>query len=494
MKVEFLMEVNGFSLREAGRYILKDISFRILPGECWAITGHSGSGKSTLLKSVFNYKMFSNNISFGNGAQPVLSLIAHQHRFKNFSGTSDFYYQQRFNSSESDITDTLLDDLLKIKNDRKYAHACLALLHIGHLAGAPMLKLSNGEHKRFQIARALFGNADWLLLDDPFTGLDKESVSSLNDILGSLVSKGVNCLVVCGREIPGFVSHVSTMNNGMLTGVHTRENFFQKKKPVVPAKINTQDFELPAPLVNFDFAVKMQDVGVAYNGRKILSEINWEVRKGEKWCISGPNGSGKSTLLSLITADNPQAFANEMYLFDRKRGSGETIWEIKSRIGFVSPELHQYFDKTVTCFKAVASGLFDTVGLFKKLNQQQCDEVHNFLEWFELTNISEKPLGSLSHGMQRWVLLARALIKNPPLIVLDEPCQGLDDAMCSQFVSFIENFCNKKERTLLYVTHVPEEIPACIGKVIKLEGGKIIEISNYDEKKYNSHSGRRDRA
>lgn len=494
MKAECEFEVNGFSLKEADRYILKDVSFSILQGECWAVTGHSGSGKSALLKSIMNYKMLSNSMRFGNNYLPVLKLISHQHRFQNRSGMSDFYYQQRFNSTESDDADTLLEDLLKVKNDKKFALASLDLLRIKDLANTPMIKLSNGEHKRFQIAKALYENADWLLLDDPFTGLDAEARNLLNEILASLIRDEMKCLIVCGREIPEFITHVATLKNGMLTGVHTRKNFLQKRKPASSGKLHLEDVEFPVPEAEFEFAVRMHNVSVMYHGRTILSEINWSVRNGEKWCITGPNGSGKSTLLSLITADNPQAFANDIYLFDRKKGSGETIWEIKKRIGFVSPELHQYFDRTMSCFKVVASGLFDTVGLFKKMNQEQMDKVNHFLGLFELKRISEKPLGALSQGMQRWVLLARALIKNPPLIILDEPCQGLDDDMCMQFIAFIEKYCNTTGRTLLYVTHVAEEIPACIGKMIKLKEGKIIEISNYHEKKHNSHSGRRDRA
>ncbi len=494
MKADYLLEVNGFSLREAGKYILKDVSFSILPEECWAITGSSGSGKSTLVRSIMNHRMFTNHIQFGNGKPRNIRLIRHQHRFQNFSGSSDFYYQQRFNSTESEDADTLINDLLKVKNDEAFAQVCLRMLQIEHLADSPMIWLSNGEHKRYQIAKALFEKADWLLLDEPYTGLDIQARGMLNEILAALMLDDIHILLVSGREIPEFVTHVATLENGILTGVYKRKNYLLKIQSSASDEKPGVNVDFPASeKAGFQYAVRMKDVNVQYESRKVLSGINWEVKSGEKWCISGPNGSGKSTLLSLINADNPQAFANDIHLFDRKRGTGETIWDIKKKIGYISPELHQYFDKTVTCFKAVASGLFDTIGLFKKLRDDHVATVNHFLELFQMNDAADKPLSAFSHGMQRWILLARALVKNPPLIILDEPCQGLDDVLCKRFIDFIDGYCKDSERTLLYVTHVAEELPKCITRVIKLKEGKIIEISN-NEKEHHSNSGRRNRA
>src|SRR5688572_13384763 len=120
----------------------------------------------------------------------------------------------------------------------------------------------------------------------------------------------------------------------------------------------------------------MKKVSVQYGDKIILDEVNWKVMKGERWLLSGPNGAGKSTLLSLITADNPKAYANSIFLFGKKRGSGESIWDIKKKIGFISPELHLFFDQGTSCFDVIASGLFDTIGLFRQLSaaQQRSEE------------------------------------------------------------------------------------------------------------------------
>jgi molybdate transport system ATP-binding protein len=198
------------------------------------------------------------------------------------------------------------------------------------------------------------------------------------------------------------------------------------------------------------------------------------VRKGERWNVSGPNGAGKSTLLSLITADNPQAYANEIWLFDRRRGTGETIWDIKRKIGFVSPELHLYFDTGVSCFEVIASGLFDTIGLFRPLTAQQEETTLLWMQLLSLQELRTRRLAQLSTGQQRMVLLARALIKNPPMLILDEPSQGLDEEQTAYFKSLVTTLCEAFDKTLIYVSHYRQELPACIDKFLQLEKGGII--------------------
>jgi molybdate transport system ATP-binding protein len=221
----------------------------------------------------------------------------------------------------------------------------------------------------------------------------------------------------------------------------------------------------------------MVNTTVRYGDTTILDGINWEVKKGEKWNVSGPNGAGKSTILSLITADNPQAYANEIWLFDKRRGSGESIWDIKKKIGFVSPELHQYFDFSASSFEVIASGLFDTIGLFRGLTVEQEESV---LLWMPLLGLSElrtKRLSQLSTGQQRMVLLARALIKNPPVLILDEPCQGLDDEQAGYFKNLIDRLCGAFNTTLIYVSHYRQELPDCINKFLQLKNGTAYPLT-----------------
>ncbi len=220
--------------------------------------------------------------------------------------------------------------------------------------------------------------------------------------------------------------------------------------------------------------IKVTDVTKTYWMGEVevnaLNGVSFEIHDGEMVAIMGPSGSGKSTLLSLINGDNPQAYANEIYLFDKRRGSGESIWDIKQKIGFISPELHWYFDKSISVFDTVASGFFDTVGLFKKLSEEQEILVAKWLAVFNLSEHAFALLSNLSVSRQRVVMLIRALIKNPALLILDEPCQGLDNQQTVNFIYLIDHFC--QDKTLIYVSHYDQEVPSCINKKLELNEGK----------------------
>ncbi|HRN73106.1 MAG TPA: ATP-binding cassette domain-containing protein [Ginsengibacter sp.] len=487
-----LLEISGLSYRESGAYVLKDISLGIRKGECWVITGASGSGKSTLLRCIQQYKSFTETIRFADGAEPVVKLITHQHEFKNLSGISNFYYQQRFNATESSDCKTVWEDLVDEVGEAD-AMRGMELMEISYLKDEPQLQLSNGEHKRFQIAKALAHNAQWLLLDNAFTGLDAHARIMLERIIKDLKHKDVSVIMVEREYLPGFFTHVCELDKGILTGVFTREQYlkFGNRKHIAREDIDLSKLPVADDL-EFEYAVRMKNVNVKYGDRLILDNVSWEVKKGEKWCLTGPNGSGKSTLLSLITADNPQAFANEIYLFDRRKGSGESIWEIKKKIGFVSPEVHQYFDRSQSVFNVVASGLFDTIGLFRKLNKTQQEQVETCIAMFGLQQYAARAFWQLSHGMQRWSLIARAVVKNPVLLILDEPGQGLDEMFRARAMSFIAQECLNAQRTLICVTHHEDEIPEGITGRIHIEKGKIKEIIHYGEE-VDSDSGRWDR-
>ncbi len=214
--------------------------------------------------------------------------------------------------------------------------------------------------------------------------------------------------------------------------------------------------------------VRLRDITVRYGQSTILEGINWTVRAGESWALLGPNGSGKTTLLSLILGDNPQAYANEVVVFGRRRGSGESIWEIKRRIGSVSPELHLHFNEAMTCFEVVVSGFHETVGLFHRPAARQRALARRWLRRFGLMQFAGSPLFALSAGLQRMVLLARALVKGPQLLLLDEPCQGLDSAHRQVFVKAVNVLVRDGAVTAIYVTHREDEIPPSVRRVLRL--------------------------
>jgi molybdate transport system ATP-binding protein len=474
-----LAQLTDVSVTFNGIELLKQINLTIQPGEQWAIVGRSGSGKTTLAHALTGRVFHSGTVSFHlpnyTHANRIL-LIEQQHQFKNRSNTSDFYYQQRYNSSDSENTATV-QEVLQPFMAGSPTNNWIEQLHLTHVLQEPLIQLSNGENKRLQLAQALFLDPAVLIMDNPFVGLDVEGRQRLHRIFDAIAASGISIILITPpQELPDCITHIAVLENGKLVTAGNRSATQLQTAAAIPALPAGLIEQLKASGDNNDFttAVKMVNVTIRYADRTILDNINWEVKKGECWSISGPNGAGKSTLLSLVTADNPQAYANELYLFDKRRGSGESIWDIKRRIGFVSPELHLYFDRGTSCFDVIASGLFDTIGLFRQISTTQQEQVQAWIQLLQLQALQRRPLFQLSLGQQRMVLLARALVKNPPLLILDEPCQGLDDEQTGYFKMLINQLCTLFNTTLLYVSHYSKDLPECVTNAACLESGKMI--------------------
>jgi molybdate transport system ATP-binding protein len=230
---------------------------------------------------------------------------------------------------------------------------------------------------------------------------------------------------------------------------------------------------LSLPYTHSDYdcqrVVEMHHVTIRYGSRTILKDLDWTVNNGDRWALSGQNGSGKSTLLSLVCADNPQSYACDITLFDRPRGSGETIWDIKRHIGYVSPEMHRSYKRNLPAIRIVASGLMDSIGLYAVPNEQDYDKCRFWLNIFGISHLAKRPFLQLSSGEQRLVLLARAFVKDPQLLILDEPLHGLDLWNRRLAKDVIETFCQRRGKTLIMVTHYQEELPAIITQHLVLE-------------------------
>jgi len=466
----------GVSVKLGGSILLDQLDWTVYPGEQWAITGASGSGKTVLAHTLLGTHFHTGRIV--TGARRI-AIVEQQHRFRNRPGSTSLYYQQRFNSSDADQTITVEQELQEYAGWKGQPDHWLDDLHIRPLLNKPLIQLSNGENKRVQLGVALLNKPELLILDNPFLGLDTEGRATLHAIIDNLTTRGIQILLITSpHELPGSITHVGQLTNGKWTFSGARSAFHPEEKkdsiqldPVLlrDLRSNLQQSE------DFLVAVKMVDTSIKYGEATILDHISWEVRKGECWNVSGPNGAGKSTILSLITADNPQAYANEIWLFDRRRGTGESIWDIKRKIGFVSPELHLYFDSGATCLEVIASGLFDTIGLFRPLSDEQEALTLRWMQLLSLQDLCNKRLPQLSTGQQRMVLLARALIKNPPMLILDEPCQGLDEEQTAHFRQLIDTLCRAFTTTLIYVSHYRQELPGCIDRYLRLEKGRIVE-------------------
>jgi molybdate transport system ATP-binding protein len=214
--------------------------------------------------------------------------------------------------------------------------------------------------------------------------------------------------------------------------------------------------------------VALEEVSIRYGETLILDRLNWNIQSGERWRLRGKNGSGKSTLISLLIGENPQAYSQNFSLFGKKRGSGESIWELKKPIGFVAPELSRYFPRNQSLRKVILSGLFDTLGLFKSVTPEQETLALAWMEAFQLQGLAEKYFYELSLAQQRWALLARALIKKPHLLILDEASQGLDEQQRDLFRNTLQDLLLCIPTAVIYVSHYEEDVPPCVNLELAL--------------------------
>jgi molybdate transport system ATP-binding protein len=481
-----LISLKNASIRSGEKIIFNNIDFTINAGECWALIGDNHSSKSDLMQAIAGHlPVIKGSLEYYfENPHHSISTVLPVHDFRNKSNTRDFYYQQRYNSFDSEDAPTVESYLREITQVTENCHwnyeRVVQTFNLSEILKEQLIMLSHGETKRLMIAAALLRAPVILFMDDPLNGLDVATRKNFSNILEQILNSGITTVITSGNDsIANSITHIAAFDHNEIVYSGAKKNFNSALLHQAPLPaLRTDEWKSIIPDLHkerFDYIVKMQGVKIKYEEKFILDDINWEVKQGERWALSGPNGAGKSTLLSLINGDNPQAYANNIILFDRKRGTGESIWNIKKKIGFVSPELHQYFPGDCTCLQAIESGYYDTSGLFRPSDPEQATIAR---KWMDLLNIEAKPeqlLRLISFADQQLCLLARALIKNPPLLILDEPCQGLDDASVQQFRALIDHICGISNTTIIYVTHNESELPSSINRWIRIEKGKRVE-------------------
>lgn len=462
------------------------VNWTIQTGEQWAVIGPNGAGKSLLidlLQRKFALKAGEVNFASNGRVSDFVRCIT----FKDIYSLADCqntYYQQRWHATENDEVPRAAE-LLGIPNEDlgMRNEELIDLFAIRELLPKKVIYLSSGELRKFLIVRTLLKHPRLLILDNPFIGLDAPSRELLVEMLQRMTQvHGVQVILLLSnpQDIPAMVTRVLPIVNRTLLPPMSREVFLADKTLIhqlfpTEGLTDEQSVEVPALPVDPEkqpathtVTLRMEQVKVHYGSRTILQDIDWEIKNGEKWALFGPNGSGKSTLLSLVYADNPQSYANTLYLFDKKRGTGESIWDIKKRIGYISPEMHLYYRQNVSALRIVGSGFFDSIGLYRTCSAEQEELALAWMRLFSIDHLRDRMFQTLSSGEQRLVLLARAFVKDPDLIILDEPLHGLDVSHKKQAAAIIERFCERPGKTLIYVTHYPHELPTCVDKQFEL--------------------------
>ncbi len=493
-----IIQARNISLYIDKEVLLSNLSFSIQQGECVVLTGASGSGKTLLARIMAQHiPVTDGTIEY---ASPDLKkiVVQQQHDFR-YAFETRSYFGQRYDRNYGDDFPTAYKILSKEHSSEKELNDVVVQLNLIEKLHQPVIELSNGEGKRLQLSLALLARPDVLILDQPFIGLDTATRDVLHALLKKLKEQHITVvLITAADEIPEAADQIFLLEKGNMRVVGKDEKIFVEEKSTADLFLHAEELkELSVSShMPFDVAVQMNHVNISFGNKKILDEVSWTVKRGEHWALLGHNGSGKSTLLSLINADNPQVYLNDVWLFDQKRGNGESIWEIKKKIGYVSPEMHNHFlrgtsfiqsqamarndyslggfsqDKT-TCFEIVASGINDQIGSSTRLTVLQQKTVTYWMEALDIIELKQKQFYKISLGQQRLLLLARALVKNPPLLILDEPCQGLDKAQISRFTGIVDAVCANMEKTMIYVSHYKSELPQCIEHTLLLEKGRV---------------------
>lgn len=483
MKMRTTISLENGVAGDVNRRFNTPINFNLKEDEHIAVIGLNGSGKSTLIQTVTGQLFLrEGKLSFDFGP------TAHRYNSENIryvtfndaygTATADYYYQQRWNSQDCELSPCVEKILSREKcGQSSWKEHVYSILGIDTMRNKQIVSLSSGELRKLHIAKLLLSEPKVIILESPFIGLDAPSRSQLAELLRQLTDTGVQIILVVSapQDIPAFITHVYEVADMQCGPKYTLQEYLSLET-MTARRLNVYDSSIILPTSADNDAnrcsakeiVNFKKVSIRYGERTIIDNLDWKILNGEKWALSGSNGSGKSTLLSLICADNPQAYTQNITLFDHKRGTGESIWDIKRHIGYVSPEMHRAYLKDIPAAAIVASGYYDTIGLYRQLTTTQMEECRAWLQVFGIDHLRDRSFVKLSSGEQRLLLLARTMVKDPALLILDEPLHGLDTINKERVRAIISAFAERPGKTIIYVTHYPEELPRCIDKTLIL--------------------------
>jgi len=462
----------SFRLSDTQTLTLNDLT--INSGESWAFVGANGSGKSSLARAL------AGSLPLLKGKRectfPRIAHLSFEQLQKLVSEEWQRNNTDLLSPDEDDTGRTTAEIIQQELKDPARCEKLAGLFGIQQLLTRRFKYLSTGETRKTLLCQALMPEPDLLILDEPFDGLDVQSREQLAGLLGELSARGYTLVLVLNRfdEIPDFVQHAGVLADCTLIETGEKKKLLEQaliaqlahsEKLAGVALPEADDPSARHTLPEGEPRIILRNGVVEYNDRPVLHNLSWTVNPGEHWQIVGPNGAGKSTLLSLVTGDHPQGYSNDLTLFGRRRGSGETIWDIKKHIGYVSSSLHLEYRVSTSVRNVILSGFFDSIGIYQAVSDRQHKLTREWLHMLGMDNaIADAPFHSLSWGQQRLALIARALVKHPGLLILDEPLQGLDPLNRQLVRRFVDILIGEGETQLLFVSHHAEDAPECITK------------------------------
>ena len=463
-----MIDWNNCKIQIRTRVILSEINLQLQQGESLAIIGANSSGKTVLAKALAGLLPVMGDIQKSVSTDNFV-YVAFQSGFTLKHGTSA-YRQQRWNMFDKEVVPTVRDEFSVVKN-RDELGFLIDKFEFYDRLDRLVISLSNGEQRKLELIKALAQKPRLLVIDNTFNGLDTASRKLLNGMLNQLVENGQS-LVLTGLktdDFPESFERFVCLENQKVC-ISNRENIPNLYQPLIDHNIQIPHWENST----LEQLIAINNLDLKYGDQFILKNINWTVNKSDKWVLSGGNGSGKTSLLNMIFADNPKAYACDISLFGKPKGSGESIWEIKEQIGFVSPEMHQYLPPRQKVSDVLCSGFFGSEGLYRKPTTFQRNLAQQWLNTVGLKSFSEHAFGTLSASLQRMVLVLRTLVKNPPLLLLDEPFQGLDSINIQIMKNLLNAIARQTSCAMIFVSHFDDEIPEAFNFELRLNKGEMV--------------------
>ncbi|REL25570.1 ATP-binding cassette domain-containing protein [Thalassotalea euphylliae] len=437
-------------------------NWHIQPDEHWCVLSKVGAGEQHLLalfeqKSIDAvYSPYADELRLPDHNElAVLSFRSLQH-----------LYEEELKRDQSDYINahdigTRVKDFIPITT---HSMALLTLIGLDHKIDTGFRQLSTGESRKLLILKAITEGATTLVCENPYDSLDAAARIRLTALFTQLHQQGVQIIYVINNrdDIPSHCNRFATIEQGKVSIIEATtaspqrtqiDEYFAKPKTTLDWPANHQ----PLNCYTHTLLAELKGCTVSYGDKAVLSNFNLSIKPLEHTLVQGKNGSGKSTALQLISGDCPQCFANDVTVFGYRRGTGETIWDIKKHLGIVSADLHRSYRVRCNVLTVVISGFFDSIGVYQTVTQQHIDTAQQWLEAVGLAHHSKSLFHDLSHGEQRLALIARALVKSPLLLMLDEPTQGLDENHRTLLLSFLERLAADQQTTILYVSHREDE-------------------------------------
>lgn len=457
-----MIHARSCDVRLGEKPVLHDINWLIDEQQTWVVTGPNGAGKSALAAMLAGEGIVTaGELSTESSTVAVVSLEA-----------QSALIERERERDDADLTDQVSDGtpvremLDETCQDKPLQGQLIDQLGLRRLLDRGFRKLSTGETRKVMLVRALTSHPSLLVLDEPYEGLDAATVPLVAALLHQL-SNRLTLVLMLNRldQIPAFTTHALRLENGRVAQSFACEDGSQAQSLLAGiSSIRSAALQLPPPEDikplprNGDGSlVRLTDARVAYTDNVVFEHLNWTISPGEHWQLKGRNGSGKTCLLSLITGDHPQCYVNDIELFGFRRGQGETIWQLKQYMGFVSTSLHWDYRLSVSVKNVIVSGFFDSIGVYQRASEKQLEIAQAWLTLLGLGDKANQSFAALSYGEQRVLLIARAMVKHPPLLLLDEPCLGLDEANRHLVLALINRICEAGNTTLVYVTHHEED-------------------------------------